>query len=1114
MLPSPEALDNVVTENVVEEAVGGMAGRIQETATNVQEGVPKGRGELPHVVHEVVVDLSSDYRGLNTPISIHKTTGQQGDIDTGQQKDKFNNKSEGRLSKKRRDTIKKRQNSDQVSDNGPHTEDQDVNKGRHYRPPQDDYGALNSEDELDSDNQSIDESDEEEEDNNNQPPHTFGSTFKDKWPEEVHELTAKQGLSPRGREQSRQTKQQTISTSANSGRPITRSINTQGSLERIQKLKKLHHLTLIAVLEPFTDNSQINMLRIQLQMDHAFMISFIYAKCKDHLRRPLWDRLLFYANLDTPWCTIGDFNVITSIEEKLGGMPYNMNKSFEFISVLEPCGLTDLGYTGFPLTWCNQRDAQARVWKRLDRSMVNDKWLEVMPQTTIDHLSSVGSDHSPLLLELTKTNESHTKYFKFLNFWVENATFMKTVQQCWEKGVTGNPMWRLHQKMKRLTSTLSNWSKQEYGDIFIKEGDGNTKYFHALMRGRRRRLEEWIQGEEQIAQATCNYYQHIFTGYNDRIDERILWHIPTVVTPDQNDMLQAMPTLEELRQVVFAMNPNSTAGPDGIGGKFFQACWNIIKEDLLTAVQSFFCGHIMPKFMSHACLVLLPKTEQPTTFTNLRPISLSNFTNKIISKLLSMRLATVLPLLLSANQSGFVRGRSISESIMLAQEITHRTKKTHIGTNMVIKLDMTKAYDRVSWPFTCLVPRRFGFGEVFIDLLVEKVSKKVCGWQARILSFAGRITLIKHALQSIPIHTMAAISPPRTTIKYIEAIIADFFWGRELDKRKYHWASLDTMSLTCTEGGIGIRKLTDICTSLQYKQWWTFRSKDSLWSQFLKAKYCQRTHPVAEKVDTGQSLMWKYMTRNKIIVEDYIGWKINSGSCSFWWDDWLGRGALDNCTTSVSSLNNATIAHFLVNGKWNERKLRQQGVKDTAVWKHTESGNFSCTSAWEICRKKRTLQSLILKFWPKHVPFKMSFLLWRAIRHKLPTNEKLTSFGMEPEKCYYCIQQGWDEVNHIFIQGHFAAHIWKFFAGSMGINFQKTSLSNYLLCWSAITVKNEAHMTFIQSLPILVIWPAVIDCIEKCKQEIGVTPVMWKRPPPNRYKLNTDGSALHNPGKI
>jgi len=151
------------------------------------------------------------------------------------------------------------------------------------------------------------------------------------------------------------------------------------------------------------------------------------------MRRPLWDRLLFYANMEIPWCTIGDFNVITSIEEKFGGIPYNIHKSFEFIGVIEACGLVDIGYTGLPFTWCNQRDAEARVWKRLDRAMVNDKWLEVMPQTTIENLSSVGSDHTPLLMEMIRANESHIKYFKFLHFWVENGTFMKTVQQCGKK---------------------------------------------------------------------------------------------------------------------------------------------------------------------------------------------------------------------------------------------------------------------------------------------------------------------------------------------------------------------------------------------------------------------------------------------------------------------------------------------------------------------------------------------------------------------------------------------------------------------------------------------------------------------------------------------------------
>lgn len=50
----------------------------------------------------------------------------------------------------------------------------------------------------------------------------------------------------------------------------------------------------------------------------SLMMTFVYAKCKDALRKPLWDRLLLHSNTNSPWCTIGDFNVITSPEEKLG----------------------------------------------------------------------------------------------------------------------------------------------------------------------------------------------------------------------------------------------------------------------------------------------------------------------------------------------------------------------------------------------------------------------------------------------------------------------------------------------------------------------------------------------------------------------------------------------------------------------------------------------------------------------------------------------------------------------------------------------------------------------------------------------------------------------------
>lgn len=148
-------------------------------------------------------------------------------------------------------------------------------------------------------------------------------------------------------------------------------------------------------------------------------------------------------------------------------------------------------------------------------------------------------------------------------------------------------------------------------------------------------------------------------------------------------------------------------------------CWNIIGMDLLQVVIAFFCGYAMPKYFSHTCLVLLPKVSHPNKLSEYSPINLSNFTNKVISKLLYLRLAPILPTLISSNQSGFVRGRNIVESIMLAQEIISDTEKPTVGGNVVIKLDMAKAYDKVSWSY---VLRRFGFGETFIDMIWRTLS--------------------------------------------------------------------------------------------------------------------------------------------------------------------------------------------------------------------------------------------------------------------------------------------------------------------------------------------------------------------------------------------------------
>ena len=69
--------------------------------------------------------------------------------------------------------------------------------------------------------------------------------------------------------------------------------------------------------------------------------------------------------------------------------------------------------------------------------MVNDFLLENMPQTTINHLFSIGVDHCPHLMEMVSKEINHIKYFKFLNCLVENPLFMENVQTCWDRDVDG-----------------------------------------------------------------------------------------------------------------------------------------------------------------------------------------------------------------------------------------------------------------------------------------------------------------------------------------------------------------------------------------------------------------------------------------------------------------------------------------------------------------------------------------------------------------------------------------------------------------------------------------------------------------------------------------------------
>lgn len=64
--------------------------------------------------------------------------------------------------------------------------------------------------------------------------------------------------------------------------------------------------------------------------------------------------------------------------------------------------------------------------------------------------------------------------------------------------------------------------------------------------------------------------------------------IPDLVTLEDNFMLTILPTLEEVKAVVFDLNGDSALGPNGFGGSFYQAFWNVIGHDVHNSVLQFF----------------------------------------------------------------------------------------------------------------------------------------------------------------------------------------------------------------------------------------------------------------------------------------------------------------------------------------------------------------------------------------------------------------------------------------------------------------------------------------------------------------------------------------------
>lgn len=141
-------------------------------------------------------------------------------------------------------------------------------------------------------------------------------------------------------------------------------------------------------------------------------------------------------------------------------------------------------------------------------------------------------------------------------------------------------------------------------------------------------------------------------------------------------------------------------------------------------------GCSIPEGWNDTVVVLIKKVKNPERLKDLHPISLCNIVYKVMSKVTANWLKCILGEIISDNQSAFVLGRLISDNTLLAYEMSHFLKRKRSGAMgfAALKLDMSKAYDRVEWNFLERILDQLGFCEGFVQLIskcIRSVSYKL-----------------------------------------------------------------------------------------------------------------------------------------------------------------------------------------------------------------------------------------------------------------------------------------------------------------------------------------------------------------------------------------------------
>ncbi|XP_019433997.1 PREDICTED: uncharacterized protein LOC109340726 [Lupinus angustifolius] len=326
--------------------------------------------------------------------------------------------------------------------------------------------------------------------------------------------------------------------------------------------------------------------------------------------------------------------------------------------------------------------------------------------------------------------------------------------------------------------------------------------------------------------------------------------------------------------------------------------------------------------------------------------------------------------------------------------------------------------------------------------VIESFKKRLSSWQHNLISFGGRVTLIKLVFNSLSIYFFSFFKAPVAVILELEKIQRRFLWGRGEDRRGVHWVSWSKVCRSKGEGGLGVKNLSLFNLSLLGKWRWRLLFEcDALWVRVLRSRYVARmggsggfSNPECFKrgspwwrdlgclgnrlfgVHNGWFQRLFQIALDKDACISSLGeWRDGSWLWSLIWRrrlfDWEKRDEEDllNCLKDVKPVTDA---------------------EDGWLWIHAKDGAYSVQNAYLVLLNEVTNPDNIFfkRLWLCNVPPKLRCLAWRVSKDGVPTLLNLASRGVlgehDPVRCIFCGVEV-ESVDHLFYSCSWSYGVWQ-----------------------------------------------------------------------------------------